>query len=58
MCHSYPIKVVLPSTYLKVVFGNAQVHLYIANHGESLLDSHLMTIITHAYILKTRTSAG
>lgn len=35
-----------------MVFGNAQVHLGIANHGESLLGTYLMAIIIHAQVLK------
>ena len=35
-----------------MVLGNAQVHLGIANHGESFLCSYLMVIVAHADILK------
>ena len=35
-----------------MVFGNAQIHLCIADHGESLLGTYLMAIVTHANILK------
>ena len=35
-----------------MVLGNAQVHLGIANHGESFLCSYLMVIVANADILK------
>jgi len=37
---------------LKVVFGDAQVHLGIANHGDAFLSSYLMAVVAHADILK------
>ena len=48
----YPLKVDLSSSNLKVVFRNAQVHLGIANHGESFLGPHLMAAAIHAHVLK------
>ncbi len=48
----YPLKVDLSGTYLKVVFGDTKIHLRMANHGESLLGSYLMTVVVHADILK------
>ena len=35
-----------------MIFGNAQIHLRITYHGESLLGTYLMTIVAHANIFK------
>ena len=35
-----------------MTFGNAQIHLCIANHGESLLGSNLMLAILYTDMLK------
>ncbi len=48
----YPLKVDLSSTNLKMVSGDAQVHLCIANHGKTPLGPYLMAIVAHADILK------
>ena len=49
---SHPVEVFLACSYLKKVFGDAQVHPCVANHGESFLGPHLMAAAIHAHILK------
>ena len=51
---SYPFKLILSSTNLKMELGNAQVHLCIANHGKSLLGSYQMTVVLHSNVFKRK----
>ena len=49
---SYPLEVIFSSSNLEVIFCYAQIHLSIADDGESFLSVYLMMTILHSDILK------
>ena len=49
---SYPVEVVFSGSNLEMILGYAQVHLSIADDGESFFSVYQMTTILHSDILK------
>ena len=49
---SHPVEVFLSGTELKVILGDAQIHLRVAHYGEPPLGKHLVPVILHTHVLE------
>lgn len=49
---SNPDEILFTSSYLKMIFGNAQVYLGVAYHGEAFLGMYFMHVVLYTHILK------
>ena len=49
---SNPDEILFTSSYLKMIFGNTQVYLGVAYHGEALTGMDFMGVVHYANIFK------